>query len=59
MTGNNVSEAEIAYTLQKMKDSDLSKAPLFILSALIKSVIVVPTIIDFLSLLFVSNKSQN
>ncbi len=59
LSDSDKSTAEIADTLQKMKDSDIAKAPLFRLSALIPSVIVVPIIISFLSLIFIKNKKVN
>lgn len=58
LNANNVPKAEIADTLQKMKDSDIAKAPLFGLSALIPSVIILPTIIGLLSSLFIKNRRQ-
>lgn len=56
MVAKNVPKAEIAETLHKMKDSDIARAPLFRISALIPSVIIVPTVIGLLSLIFIRNK---
>ncbi len=58
LKSNNVPQAEIVDTLQKMKDSTTAQAPLFALSSVISFVIIVPTLIGLLSLLFVRNKRQ-
>lgn len=55
MNTNAMLNSEIADALQKMKDSDIAKAALLRLSALISSVIVVPVVISFLLMIFIKN----
>lgn len=54
----NVPEDNIAMTLQKMKDSNVSQSGLFRLSTLVPSVFIIPTFTALLSLLFIRGKGN-
>ncbi|WP_092895012.1 DUF4199 domain-containing protein [Algoriphagus aquimarinus] len=56
LTAVNVPQEEITATLENMKTSSVAQADLFRLSSLIPSVVVIPTLVALLSLIFIKNK---
>lgn len=56
---SNVPHDEIMITLQKLKDSGIAQSGLFRLSALIPSVIIVPTLIAMFSIIFIRGQGKN
>lgn len=55
----NIPEMEIAQVLGKMKTSSTAQAKLFRLSTLIPSVIIIPSIIALISLIFIKHTKLN
>ncbi len=52
----NISEDKILNTLQEMKDSNIAQSGLFRLSTFIPSVLILPTLIALVSLVFIRKK---
>jgi hypothetical protein len=59
LSNANVSADSITEQLQQMKDSSVANAGVFQLSSAIPSVIVIPVLISFLSLLFIKNTKKD
>ncbi len=58
LTAANTPQIEITETLETMRTSSVAQAGLFRLSSLIPSVVVVPTLVALLSLIFIRNKGK-
>ncbi|MCX8481443.1 MAG: DUF4199 domain-containing protein [Sediminibacterium sp.] len=54
----NISEDKIIDTLQRMKASNVAQSGLFRLSAIVPSVLIIPTLIALISIIFIRGKGK-